>query len=455
MVALAATAARSDWRADLIWVIGTTAVFVGLYSIIAAYSLSHPPCSVCDAVGYGVAASSIQANGLFADWPSSELRTYGYPAFVALILSGADWSTDWAVGDPRIAVAQGFLYLTAAVALFLAVRPLNRTLALCCLIGLLCNPMILLHLPVRLTEGLVAPIFVFIVAIAIRLCREPSGAGRIILFLLGGALAGYAVAIRPSMITLLAAWVVFCAAFFVTVKPRGAFWLAAATTVGVIAALAPQLTINLIVYDRLTIFPTYDLAGLQTRAGLGYLKYMTALTAEGAEIWRYPNRFFDRSLFAESPGVTEYLRQPLAGLATMATHVFHSLNFDFLFTYNYARSQWVAAPLNALNHTLLAISAIGLAGLIIRRAALRDPVFWLAGSAALLTLAANSISAPETRFGLIVFCIAGPFGVYRLVRWWTARSLPRVATVSIVGAVIAIGSATILPAQIVVRVVGA
>lgn len=102
------------------------------------------------------------------------------------------------------------------------------------------------------------------------------------------------------------------------------------------------------------------------------------------------------------------LDQPWAGLRTFVAHTFHVLNYTLPFTHTYAKTPWPAAPANAVNQ-------------------------------------ATSISTPERRYALVVFCLAGPLGLWQISRWWTAHRRLPIALAVALGVAIAVGSAIWLP----------
>jgi len=155
------------------------------------------------------------------------------------------------------------------------------------------------------------------------------------------------------------------------------------------------------------------------------LKYETNLSHIGPIALKYANPFIDpRDAAALSWRL--YLLRPLEGIPTMVMHVFNSLDHNQLFSFVYDRNPWYRLPLNALNHAILAIAAMSLVSFFCERgrsnmeiARWKDLYLFLA-LAAVLTLGINSLSVPETRFGLPIFCVAGPLCAWGAFRWWSA-----------------------------------
>src|SRR5262249_1240420 len=130
-----------------------------------------------------------------------------------------------------------------------------------------------------------------------------------------------------------------------------------------------------------------------------------------------------------------YLSSPLRGIPTLIVHVFNSLNHSYFFPYLYDLYPWYYAPVNAANHLMLfaaAGSAVSFA-LSRRRQAMKGLsistadglwLFLLVGF--LLTCGVNSLTQPETRFGLAIFCLSGPLAAYGIYRWALADAKTKV-----------------------------
>jgi hypothetical protein len=178
--------------------------------------------------------------------------------------------------------------------------------------------------------------------------------------------------------------------------------------------MLPQIAHNVASRGKFTPLPAADLSGLQLKAGRTILKYHT--DASKKKGLRYPNPFSDDGLGGRA--------------ATFALHVFHSVNHDYFFTYIYDLDQWRGVPINALNHAVLVLGALGAATSLRRRyrvaplsITLSDTGWIFVATAIAATFALNSVVAVETRFGLLIYAAAGPMAAWSIAEARSPKGL--------------------------------
>ena len=133
---------RSDWL-----LLGlATVVAHGFFARILAYPSSF------DAANYLELASDIERNGLFRPFPGSEIRTYGYPLFLALFVRTARW-TGTAVGWWLFEI-QLALYLAAALYFRAGMVRIAPSAARIVFAAVALNAIALSYTPESLTESL-------------------------------------------------------------------------------------------------------------------------------------------------------------------------------------------------------------------------------------------------------------------------------------------------------------
>lgn len=414
-------------------------LFVVVASCVALFlhGVNYPPCAGCDSVRYGLDASVVQRHGLAVRMPSNGLRTYGYPVFLSIVFAGYHWDAAWGIFSPRVAIAQTALYLAACLTLFFAVLPVNRTFAWCVASGLMCNPFVLNYVPLRLTEGLTASMAVFLAASAVLLCRS-SSTGRFARILFGGSLlAGFAMMVRPANLSLFAAWGVLVVCLLWRNKND---WkvICIAAGAGMLLPLLPQMAINYFFYDTIGFLPTRGLgpstsmSQYQTLLGLKNLKYATVVLPDRSAVKVfYPNPMFRDQDIAQY-GIWIYVHQPLRGAATALAHLFQSVNHDYFFTYIHNRNAWLGAPINFVGH--VTIFAAGTAAVGWTVAATRErrvdcaAIFTL--MVVVVTVLTNSVAIVETRFGMLIYLVAGPLAIWGMVTLRTAPNLYRVTLIA-------------------------
>ena len=372
--------------------------------------------SYYDAFAYEVMGREIAEHGVFHKFADSDLRTYGYPFFLSLVLRLA--IALHLQSRVVLFVVQLVLYLAACVhfrGVLARVFPTAAPVAFC---GLLVNYYVLIYLSISLTESLSLTLAIFAVTCWLEAYRK-SGDLRP---LIAGSLAvGFAVMVRPANLYLVAAWAVGFIVIARRARPAGARVFLSAACVAVAVALPwwPQAANNYRHYGKGTPLLVRDLGQLQHLLGIRNIKYATALPPVPVASIVYANPFASDTDIGESPW-RWYTTHPWRGVVTLALHTFNMTDQDLLFTYSRDLDPWYRLPLGVINH---AVVAMGLAGLVLlgRRALSRRAPAQVDAYAMLLVLmGANwALHAPtqiEMRFGLVLLLTLFPLAIYAAMR---------------------------------------
>ncbi|MFC4172888.1 hypothetical protein ACFOYU_12555 [Microvirga sp. GCM10011540] len=408
-------------------------VFVVAVALTGFWGTPGPVC--CDAVSYGQLAAAYQRDGLLTPHEVAKIRTYLYPAILALIQAPERLSSARAGAyDPVVFYWQALLFLTAVLSLSLAVRRFGIAAQASVIIGLLLNIFVLVYIPVRLTEILSLACFILIIAAAVELAGADLNLRRkpVTLFLCGSFLVGASVMVRPANIALAPCWILFALVYlWRLVRSCGGakeIWkIVGLGMVGVMMfgmPLVPQWLINTVVFERSTIFPVVELGSQQLAWGITHIKYVTLITQEGARGLIYPNPFLiDSARYIKEP-LLYYIENPFSGLMTIILHLFNSVTFDYLHPYVTDLRPWYLPAILAANHFVVFSGLVVGACLIHRRLQhwrtrgarlqLHD-TWWLLLCLALAAICVlNSFVAVESRFGLPVIAVLGPLACYGL-----------------------------------------
>ena len=397
----------------------------------------YPACEICDVVAYGVDAAHLQDDYFGV----SQRRTYGYPLFLSVVFAGYEWDATWGIFSPRVAIVQTMLYLAACLALFFAILPHSRTFAWCAAIGLMCNPFVLNYVPLRMTEGVTASISVLIAACAVSLGGHSSTRRLVAILFAGSLLAGLAMMIRPASLSLFIAWAT-AVALVAWQSPERRLLVCVAAIAGMVIPLLPQFAINYLAYQQIGFFPTKDLGGMQRCVALANFKYQTIVMPDRSAIPVFYRSFVFTKAEIGAHGAWLYLLSPLRGAAMAAGHIFQSVNHDYFFPYVYDRNAWLHAPINVIGHLVLYLA--GYACWVSARSSQKSLVPVAAAVFALvavaMTILVNSVAVVETRFGMLIYLVAGPLAAWGVVRLWSS---PRRGKVAAAGLLFGISAATL------------
>jgi hypothetical protein len=189
-----------------------------------------------------------------------------------------------------------------------------------------------------------------------------------------------------------------------------------AAALGTALPMAPQYANNVQHYGERTPLVVAQLATNQQIWGIAYLKYATAMPPVPTPSIFYDNPFAaGRKVDAQHP-LRWYVDNPVAGIGTMALHLFNVLDQDLLFTYSRDLDPWYRIPLGVLVHAVVALALIAGGLLLVRRQAQATALTAVAIAAFVLAHAGlHATSAVEMRFGLPLLVLAVPMAVSTLL----------------------------------------
>lgn len=387
-----------------------TSSAVAASALIATFfyvrSQTKPTC--CDAEAYLDAGRAIAQQGLFTNWPQSGLRTYLHPWLLSVAHDVA--APQGLSVEGLVFLAQMVLHIAACLVLHAALRRTWPIAARVSLPLLLCNPVLLAHVPATLTESLSISLTVFWLAALAALCRPKPLPRSLLLWASVGGLAGLAMMVRPANLVLaVATVVVLVGALGRAVAARERVRLLLVPGVVVLAflvPLVPQQQLNSLLYGESTVFPVSDLGDFQLRAGVEMIKYATDVREREARPAPYRNPWLRPEAVPDQP-LGYYVERPWDGARLLGLHVFNSLNPDYLFPYVHDRDPAYRSVLVVGSQLLVLVGLTGLAGLLTGAWRTRRtwnplwPVHLALGALVLTSMALNALIAVETRFGVL------------------------------------------------------
>lgn len=387
-------------------------LILGLSALAAALLIlryaAYP--SAADSWSYLFYAFRFRMHGPLHDFGT--IRTYGYP----LLLLPLTWLAGYE--HARLsAIAGGVQYALYAVAclwLSAGLRAVSPRWALAALGGLLLGPLGLALVTDTLTEAPSLILAVLLAALAVRLGTYTPGRTEA-LVVAGGALAGFALMVRPANLPLLLGWhagilaALLLAPHWAGHRRRLVLAALGGALLGA-ASWLPQALYALRAAGEASVLPLCRLGGFQATFGALVWKYDTLMTGGGAGPWYTPNPLFSGHLEA-GEGWGWYLGNPLRGAATMLAHLLLSFDVPSPFVYLHDRQPWYRHATRALYWAATVIAAIRLAQLAGRpgrTGAIRaQPVAILfLGLSCAAIMGINTIAAVETRFNAVPLALA-------------------------------------------------
>jgi len=385
-----------------IWPAAAWAVVVVAGVVIFA-GMRHQPL-YWDAAGYVSFGTDIHAGGLFHAWPWATLRTYGYPLFIAWMLSIAH-VTHLEVLTVIFAVQWALLVGSA----WLAARALFRSprTRLIAFVAVAANPLLVVYSTQALTEGVTLPCVLFSTAALGCAVRARSGPIAAAWLAAGAVTSGFALVVRPGNVLVPVCYVVAALVALVWTTHRRS-WLAiavsgAAVLVGIAVPLAPQAVLNWHDYRVMSVLPVTDLASLQAGLGMKNIRYATNVAQCGDPSMAFPNQFvLPRPLDTSRAGIaTFYALDWPVGPETAALHVFSGLDPRPFLTYQVAFGAWYERPLQGFTVALLGLACLGLARAPWSRRRITPEVAFL-GAVTVASVGILATSQTELRFGVIL-----------------------------------------------------
>jgi hypothetical protein len=390
---------RGEWIA-LVLAIALAHLF---YLRIVAYPSSY------DARNYFQIADDINRNGLFSKFFYSDLRTYAYPLFLAMLLRAASLvhvPVGWLMFEMQLA-----LYLIAAYFVRQRLVTLWPAFAGWAFIGIVLNVFALSYTPESLTESVSLSLILATAGCWLAFVLRPTWQR----VLAGSIAVGVAVMVRPANLFVLVAWAVGVTAVCVAQRPAARIVSGAAVALiaGVALPMVPQYINNLRHYDAPTPLVSARLGHNQQIWGIANLKYATAMPPVPNPSIFYENPFAKVGPADDDSPMSWYVQHPRAGALTIGLHTFNMLDQDLLFTYSRDLDPWYRIPVGVATHAIVLCALIGIVMLI--RRARTDGNCALAAITVLAFIVAHialhATTAVEMRFGLPLLALAVPAAI--------------------------------------------
>ncbi len=401
-----------------------------IFSVVFAYLLflGGKQGLYFDAEGYYHLGEGIAKEGLFKY--ADQLRTYGYPLFVAIC---------WTFSNHVSSTVQ-FIIFNAQLAIFLAtcfyasrvVGDLvkRRWFSFAVYASTVLNPLLLIYTTEVLSDLLSAVLVLLAVLFAVRRPRGVKGNGSVPEIeqkgkkndsgwsaFLSFLLAGTATIVRPGSVSLVLALIIIWAIRLIVFK-EVAIRTLILMVVGLSIPFVPQLINNYREYHQASPLIVHDLYSDALVYGMEYLKYTSFVFPGDSEALPYLNPFFDSSI--GSP--TEFfLKRPLGYLLTIGIHAFALFDFDFAFPYIVDLHPWYRWPLSLINYPFLFTTTFGIFCYLRRFVAKKrlsrvTLAFGGMFTASIIYLLIYLPSVVENRYSLPAYLLASPFFVYGLVK---------------------------------------
>jgi hypothetical protein len=409
-------------------------LLVAVFLLASWLCFQHQPlgCRYCDTRGYlDMGAAYAKAGGISEvimtneqtgePFEASKLRLYGYPLFIAgLVKIGEFTGIDRSI---LVFAAQLALYLAGAVWLAAILgRHVSPRIGQIALAGLLLNPLVYPYFGTPLSDSLSVALEVLLFALLATLFFQGTAdtasrarrlGGIAFIGLLTGALLGYALMLRPGNLYLLAFGGLALPAVALLRRQPLLLLALPAAGLGFLAAVAPQIAFNWQHYGQFSFMPVSELGKFQIDAGKSLLKYATWTKAGGQGIY-----YASPWAVGTETGLPWYLHHRLAGLKTIAMHVFGMLDFEYYSPYVDKVKPRHEFLLLLISQGLVFWAVWGwlrLAGEWLRqRPALPALLLPVVFSACWLMI--YSLTAGENRFALPLIVLAGPWALWALAR---------------------------------------
>ena len=369
--------------------------------------------TIHDAEGYRLIAQDIQSLGVFSKYYLSELRTYGFPAFLSLV-----WQLGKAVGwTERVAVwvVQVALHFGAAALLWWALRRagVRSWASVAAYAAVVAHPFALLYPGYYLTESLSLSLGTILLAGGIA-----AWAGRLPgwLWAVNGLVCGAMVMVRPANLFMVPLWLLV-----VGWALRKRQWVAVLGLVCIVIPWWPQYRNNRLYHGEATPFVATRLVPLQQKMGVFFLKYATSIVPGGDARVKYENPFLVDVEAATADPLGWYCRHPIAGLKTWAVHVFALFDQDLPLPYVEDLAPWYSPYVAGANWGVVALGLLTMGGAWRRRSELTAGEIGaviLSGLLIVGHLGLHSLMLVEGRYGVALLVPLYGFGAVGLVGLW-------------------------------------
>src|SRR5216683_6468879 len=399
---------------------------------------SHERNLIHDARGYYELSKIIGENGVFrfSDDKHSmdpafhilfELRTYGYPLFVAfcaLFTNHDKQAVQFVVFSMQLLIYLLTCHLAAGCLQSVFRAPGFGTCLYACAV---LNPFLLIYTTELLTD-LLSAVTIYLVLVLLlkaglargpyadpREIERPQDRGRIVF--IASLCAGFSAMIRPANISIVVA-LLLISSIRAAITRRLSLLQLSAVGLGLSIPFLPQLANNYRTFHKVQALIVGDLTKEQFALGARFLKYGTVAIANERPELCYDNPF--RRPDISKP--VEFLRKrPLGYALTLLLHGFALLDQDFPFPYIRDLHPWYRWPLSVLNYVFLAGAMYGVL-IAIRRYARRgraDKETLAALAILIMSVSYLTLYIPcdaENRFSLPLLLLWSPFFVSGLLR---------------------------------------
>lgn len=289
----------------------------------------------CDATVYLQLGAKYAAFDFLAE--PTGTRLYGYP-FLSMISSLISSALKIPI-HMAVAAFQTLSYFCSVIFLK-KLMDIHYGQKAACLIScaLLLNVTVYPYLTTPLADG---PSVVLLILVATFMVRFIKGLEKPKIAISSAAVLGlvcaFAMMVRPANIHW--AWIGIFVSGTVYLKQKNiklTLLVLLVYSAAFLLVITPQVFQNFLAFNRMTFLPTRDLGGDQLKWGIAFLKYTTEMSPEFQGRGLYYRNPFNNHLNAS--GYAWYWANPVAGLKTIALHIFGAFDFDFYFPYVYDKN---------------------------------------------------------------------------------------------------------------------
>ncbi len=387
-------------------------VLAPIFSVIGAiFYFSQIPDFCCDVYQYIHIAQSFDQNGFFFPHSGSDIRNYLYPFFLSIVAKGSIYSiTDFLqFSKLSLVVTVFFSALIFNYSSYIWLK--SRFLSSVCTIFLFLNPLLATIYTLPLTEMFVFPLFVVFISLANLALHFHGNIVRNILIFFFFLLLSILVLLRPANIVLIVP--IFLFSIYLVINRK---FNVSTIILGMIVffiPFIPQVIFNLKVFGNFSFLPVGGLGGKQFLWGLMYSKYGTFFVDDLAGGLKY-NSFLNDDIIEKykENGLAYYLFEFPQSILLLCSHLFNSLNYDFLYTYINKKEYYILSWYQIFS-SLMTVTGIGYSWVLLRSLySFNHRVFeYFLLIILCVFLGMNSFVAVETRFGMIPHLIFTMFSI--------------------------------------------
>lgn len=373
-----------------------------------------------DQVTYDTPARDMLAQGVWSKYGFGEIRTYGYPLFLAGMYRASSFfhaNSRWVVFEVQLT-----LYLFASLLVSHSIAKYSARVAAAVFIGLSANFLTLISCSDVLTDS-----FSICLILLLGWCwlkyLNSRGTTAAVLCVAGGLLAGYACTVRPANIFLIPVYLVAAAAkplisgtSLVNISRAGLSTVLAFAAI--LIPLAPQRLHNERFESSQRWLAAVDLQNSTFAVGIMLAKYATALPPNPRPEVIYNNPFYSEKSTPRPEFKRQwlwYFQYPVRGFLTLAIHVFGLLDPDLIFAYNTDLDPWYRVPVGIVSHLIVFLAAWEFTAFV-RRFSSQVVFTTVLLLYVLAYLAVYAPSAVEVRFGLPLWLLIFPFAALRVMK---------------------------------------